>query len=83
MLVPFTIMGPKKKIIQMLTTNGKPTRTLINVLLMPQVSQVTRTKFLLIGVQDLQISDDPNVVISLRQAKSTIQAASALPELLT
>ena len=31
-----------------------------------------------IGDQDLQISDDPNVVISLRQAKSTIQAASPL-----
>ena len=38
--------GPKKKRIQMLTTNGKPTRRLINRLLRPQVSEVTRTKFL-------------------------------------
>ena len=45
-LVPFTIMVPKKKRIQMLTTNGKLTRRLINGLFRPQVNQVTRTKFL-------------------------------------
>ena len=76
----------------MLTTNGKPTRRMINGLASqasgessdaneiltrpstPNTSLEQRMSLIrdTMGDQDLQISDDPNVAISQRQAKSTI-----------